>query len=84
MQAIAALNKALAADPHNAEVLLSLGVSYTNELDQGRALGYLSSWLAQQPSLGKVRSFGQACGGGTMAVTSICMAMRQCLRVNRG
>ncbi len=55
LQAIAALNKALAADPRNAEVLLSLGVSYTNELDQGRALGYLTAWLAQQPSLAKVR-----------------------------
>lgn len=54
MEAIAALNKALAADVRNAEVLLSLGVSYTNELDQGRALGYLSAWLAQQPSLAQV------------------------------
>ena len=55
MQAIAALNKALAADPRNAEVLLSLGVSYTNELDQGRALGYLLAWLSQQRSFAEVR-----------------------------
>lgn len=34
-QAIAALNKALGADPTSLEVLLSLGVSHTNELDAG-------------------------------------------------
>ena len=28
------------------QVLLSLGVSYTNELDQRRALSYLHTWLA--------------------------------------
>lgn len=33
-------------DPGNAEVLLSLGVSYTNELDQRKALSYLHTWLA--------------------------------------
>jgi len=48
-QAIAALNKALAASPGNPEVLLSLGVSYTNELDQRRAIAYLMQWLQQQP-----------------------------------
>lgn len=36
LQAIAALNKALGADPANLEVLLSLGVSHTNELDAGK------------------------------------------------
>lgn len=35
LQAIAALNKALEADPNSLEVLLSLGVSHTNELDAG-------------------------------------------------
>jgi peroxin-5 len=54
VQAIAALNKALAADPHNVEVLLSLGVSYTNELDQGRAIRFLTAWLAEQPEFSKV------------------------------
>lgn len=29
------------------QVLLSLGVSYTNELDQKQALTYLYTWLAQ-------------------------------------
>ena len=49
LQAIAALNKALLASPGNAEVLLSLGVSYTNELDQRRAISYLMEWLKLQP-----------------------------------
>ena len=49
VQAIAALNKALLASPGNPEVLLSLGVSYTNELDQRRAITYLMQWLSQQP-----------------------------------
>ena len=53
-QAIAALSKAMAADPNNAEVLLSLGVSYTNELDQGRALNFLTAWLSRQPAFTKV------------------------------
>jgi hypothetical protein len=48
-QAIAALNRALAASPGNPEVLLSLGVSYTNELDQRRAISYLMQWLKTQP-----------------------------------
>ena len=54
-QAIAALNRAMATDPNNAEVLLSLGVSYTNELDQGRALNFLTAWLSRQPAFTKVR-----------------------------
>eukprot|EP00884_Botryococcus_braunii_P017541 jgi/Botrbrau1/4470/Bobra.0220s0004.1 len=41
-----ALQQALAADPGNPEVLLSLGVSYTNELDTRKALSYLHTWLA--------------------------------------
>ncbi len=47
----------MAADPNNAEVLLSLGVSYTNELDQGRALNFLSAWLSRQPAFTKVNPF---------------------------
>ena len=46
----------MAADPNNAEVLLSLGVSYTNELDQGRALNFLTAWLSRQPAFTKARS----------------------------
>lgn len=40
-QAIACLRRAVASDAHNLEALLSLGVSYTNELDQTRALEHL-------------------------------------------
>ena len=40
-QAIAAMAKALAADPTNPEVLLALGVSHVNELQQGQAVSYL-------------------------------------------
>jgi peroxin-5 len=35
LQAIAALDKALQANPESLEVLLALGVSHTNELDAG-------------------------------------------------
>jgi len=55
-QAIAAWNRALAAEPSNAEVLLSMGVSYTNELDQGRALGFLRRWLERRLAQGGVRA----------------------------
>jgi peroxin-5 len=51
-QAIAAMNRALAADPDNLEVLLSLGVSHTNELDQKQAVGYLRQWLVQHYTYG--------------------------------
>ena len=61
LQAIAALNKAMATDPNNAEVLLSLGVSYTNELDQGRALNFLTAWLSRQPAFTKVCSESYTC-----------------------
>lgn len=56
MQAIAALHKAHAADPSNAEVLLSLGVSYVNELDQKKALRFLHGWLKQHPNHGAAAS----------------------------
>ncbi|KAK9837124.1 hypothetical protein WJX81_004650 [Elliptochloris bilobata] len=52
LQAIAAWNRALEAEPGNAEVLLSMGVSYTNELDQGRALGFLRRWLERRLAQG--------------------------------
>lgn len=44
-QAIAALRQAHAAAPGDGDVLLSLGVSHTNELDRGRALAHLAAWL---------------------------------------
>jgi hypothetical protein len=62
-QAIAAWNRALAAEPSNGEVLLSMGVSYTNELDQGRALGFLRRWLERRLAQGGVRAHGRGCIG---------------------
>ena len=47
VQAIAALNKALAADPNDFDALLSLGVSHTNELEQSEALNYLREWIVK-------------------------------------
>ena len=44
-QAIAALRRAHAVAPGDGDVLLSLGVSHTNELDRGGALAHLSAWL---------------------------------------
>ena len=43
------LCRALAADPSNLDVLLSLGVSHTNELEQGEALGFLRQWVLRHP-----------------------------------
>ena len=59
VQAILALKRAQAVDPANGEVMLSLGVSYTNELDQRRAVQFLGAWLALHPSPG-VRQVAQA------------------------
>ena len=48
-RAIAAMTKANEADPANLEVLLSLAVSHTNELDQEEAIGHMRAWLRNQP-----------------------------------
>lgn len=53
-QAIAAMMRAQEADPANLEVLLALGVSHTNELEQAAALKYLYSWLRNHPKYGSV------------------------------
>ncbi|KAL8147024.1 hypothetical protein AgCh_004658 [Apium graveolens] len=55
-QAIAAMMRAHEADPTNLEVLLALGVSHTNELEQAAALKYLYSWLRHHPKYGTVSS----------------------------
>eukprot|EP00850_Spirogloea_muscicola_P017013 SM000142S00527 [mRNA] locus=s142:113038:117833:- [translate_table: standard] len=49
-QAIASMVRARDAEPSNLEVLLALGVSHTNELDQAEALHYLRSWLQNHPT----------------------------------
>ncbi|KAJ6724048.1 PEROXISOMAL TARGETING SIGNAL 1 RECEPTOR PEX5 [Salix viminalis] len=51
-QAIAAMMRAHEADPRNLEVLLALGVSHTNELEQAAALKYLYGWLRHHPKYG--------------------------------
>ncbi|XP_027333558.1 peroxisome biogenesis protein 5 isoform X2 [Abrus precatorius] len=51
-QAIAAMMRAQEADPTNLEVLLALGVSHTNELEQMAALKYLYGWLRHHPKYG--------------------------------
>ncbi|CAM6008721.1 unnamed protein product [Sphagnum balticum] len=51
-QAIASMVKARDADPSNLEVLLALGVSHTNELEQEEALQYLRGWLQHHPKYG--------------------------------
>ncbi|KAK3013345.1 hypothetical protein RJ639_008338 [Escallonia herrerae] len=48
-QAIASMMRAQEVDPTNLEVLLALGVSHTNELEQAAALRYLYSWLRYHP-----------------------------------
>lgn len=53
-QAIASMMRAHEADPTNLEVLLALGVSHTNELEQQAALKYLYSWLRHHPEYGKI------------------------------
>ncbi|KAJ4868557.1 Peroxisome biogenesis protein 5 [Raphanus sativus] len=53
-QAIAAMMRAQEADPSNLEVLLALGVSHTNELEQATALKYLYGWLRNHPKYGSI------------------------------
>jgi len=48
-QAIACLRRAVSSDPHNLDALLALGVSFTNELDQTRALLHLHHWIESNP-----------------------------------
>ncbi|XP_011628211.1 peroxisome biogenesis protein 5 isoform X2 [Amborella trichopoda] len=51
-QAIASMIRARDADPTNLEVLLALGVSHTNELEQAAALKYLRGWLQHHSKYG--------------------------------
>ncbi|GMH05900.1 hypothetical protein Nepgr_007740 [Nepenthes gracilis] len=51
-QAITSMMKAQDVDPTNLEVLLALGVSHTNELEQAAALKYLYQWLRHHPKYG--------------------------------
>eukprot|EP00249_Psilotum_nudum_P018974 c27047_g1_i1 orf=150-2450(+) len=53
-QAIASMVRARDADPANLEVLLALGVSHTNELEQREALKYLRGWLQHHSKYGRL------------------------------
>ncbi|XP_057984036.1 peroxisome biogenesis protein 5 isoform X3 [Malania oleifera] len=53
-QAIASMMRAQEVDPTNLEVLLALGVSHTNELEQAAALKYLYKWLQHHPKYGNL------------------------------
>ncbi|XP_039116820.1 peroxisome biogenesis protein 5 [Dioscorea cayenensis subsp. rotundata] len=53
-QAIASMMRAQQVDPANLEVLLALGVSYTNELEREEALNYLYKWLQNHPKYGSL------------------------------
>ncbi|XP_010539370.1 PREDICTED: peroxisome biogenesis protein 5 isoform X2 [Tarenaya hassleriana] len=53
-QAIAAMMRAHEADSTNLEVLLALGVSHTNELEQAAALKFLYGWLRNHPKYGAI------------------------------
>ncbi|KAK1297659.1 Peroxisome biogenesis protein 5 [Acorus calamus] len=59
-QAIASMMRAREVDPTNLEVLLALGVSHTNELEQMEALRYLYSWLQHHPKYGTLATPQQA------------------------
>ncbi|KAF6142813.1 hypothetical protein GIB67_002677 [Kingdonia uniflora] len=49
VQAIASMMRAQDVDPKNLEVLLALGASHTNELEQAATLKYLDGWLQNHP-----------------------------------
>jgi tetratricopeptide (TPR) repeat protein len=48
-KAIAAMLRGLAVDPYNLDLLMSLGISCTNEFDEDQALMYLKTWLQHHP-----------------------------------
>lgn len=50
-KAIACLENAIERDPYSTEGLLSLGVSYVNELNYDQALKHLSNWVTHNPNI---------------------------------
>ncbi|KAF6155026.1 hypothetical protein GIB67_035773 [Kingdonia uniflora] len=52
--AIASMMRAQDVDPENLEVLLALGMSHTNELEQAVALKYLYGWLQNHPQVARL------------------------------
>mmetsp|Transcript_56051 Transcript_56051/g.105118 ORF Transcript_56051/g.105118 Transcript_56051/m.105118 type:complete len:402 (+) Transcript_56051:1-1206(+) len=49
-KAITCLERAIDDDPYNLDALLSLGVSYVNELDSPKALRNLKAWVQHHPA----------------------------------
>lgn len=43
------MKRGLEVDPYNLELLISLGISCVNELDQEQALGYFRTWIENHP-----------------------------------
>ncbi|MCO5605091.1 hypothetical protein L7F22_059270 [Adiantum nelumboides] len=70
-QSIASMVRARDADPTNIEVLLSLGVSHTNELEQREALKYLRAWLQHHPRYGGLIPGDQVSGLNHSEVTHL-------------
>ena len=65
-RAITCLEKAVEQDPYNLDALLSLGVSYVNELDSTRSLKALKAWVSHNPKFQgmEVVNDGYVCVGG--------------------
>ena len=76
-QAICALQKAHEADPNNAEVMLALGVSYVNELDQTKALHFLHGWLQKHPNHAAAASTVPFSGDSSQALTHAIQCFQQ-------
>lgn len=70
-QSIASMVRARDAEPTNIEVLLSLGVSHTNELEQQEALKYLRAWLQNHPKYGGLIPVDQVSGLNHLEVTHL-------------
>jgi len=61
--AIAALLRCITIDPYNLPALLMLGVSYTNDLEESRALNYLKTWMLHNPEYQGVEQIAGAAQG---------------------
>eukprot|EP00250_Pteridium_aquilinum_P005263 c15385_g1_i1 orf=213-2492(+) len=70
-QSIASMVRARDAEPTNIEVLLSLGVSHTNELEQQEALKYLRAWLQHHPKYSGLIPVDQVLGLNHSEVTHL-------------
>ncbi|WFC95563.1 hypothetical protein MBRA1_002212 [Malassezia brasiliensis] len=75
-QAIAALRKAVALDPHLKDAWLALAVSYTNENDRSAALESIERWIASNERYAEVvRKHAPRTDDRHKRLTSLLMAM---------